>query len=357
MSLKRKKAVVQLPRHVHAVTSRGKLYYYYQEGRGTAMAGDRVRLPPDPQQPEFWVAVREAQGIGGSVPTDTVQAAVDAFLISPRYLGVTKGTQELYRRELKYACLMWGKLPMTRLQPKHVNAAMEKLAGMPGKANNLLGALRALSKWARLNDWIQSSLTEGVEAASKDGGHKPWTPIQIEAAKAHLTGAVRRGFFLELYTGQRGSDVVRLGPTFIDDDGFKLGQTKTGVEVWCPIVPELAEEMKSWERRPGPYILQADGRPYTRKRLSIHFREQTDKIPELKGATMHGLRATAVIRLRREGLTTTQIQDIVGMSLPMIERYCRFADKKTSGQAVLHKLRTAAEASCKTFGNRKTEAQ
>lgn len=331
---------MQLPSHVHAVTSRGKVYYYYQEGRGTAAAGDRVRLPSDPHQPEFWVAIREAQGIVGPVATDTVQAAVDAFLLSSRYRDVAKGTQEIYRRELKFACLLWGKLPIAQLQPKHVNAMMETLADKPGKANNVLGALRALSKWARLNDWIPASLTEGVEATTSDGGHKPWTPQQIEAGKNSLTGAVRRGFFLELYTGQRGSDVVRLGPTFVDDDGFKLGQTKTGVEVWCPIVPELAAEMATWERRPGPYLLQADGRPYTRKRLSIHFREQTEQIAELKDATMHGLRATAVVRLRREGLTTTQIQDIVGMSLPMIVRYCRFADKKTSGQAVLHKLRT-----------------
>jgi len=53
------------------------------------------------------------------------------------------------------------------------------------------------------------------------------------------------------------------------------------------------------------------------------------------GVTLHGLRSTRVIELRRAGLTTTQIQDQVGMSLAMIERYCRFADRKASGKALV----------------------
>ncbi len=85
---------------------------------------------------------------------------------------------------------------------------------------------------------------------------------------------VRRGVMLELYTGQRGSDAVRLGPTFIDDGGFDLSQIKTGRPVWCPILPELAAEIATWERKPGPYLLQDHGKPFTRKLLSKHFNEQ-----------------------------------------------------------------------------------
>jgi DNA-binding CsgD family transcriptional regulator len=58
----------------------------------------------------------------------------------------------------------------------------------------------------------------------------------------------------------------------------------------------------------------------------------------LADVTLHGLRCTAVIRLRRAGLSVGQIGDIAGMSLATIERYCRFADRKTSGQAALVQL-------------------
>jgi integrase len=74
-----------------------------------------------------------------------------------------------------------------------------------------------------------------------------------------------------------------------------------------------------------------------RKRLfEKHFAAVRDEIPELAGATFHGLRATRVIELRQRGATTSlQIQDQVGMSLQMIERYCRFADKKANGKAAV----------------------
>jgi len=59
-------------------------------------------------------------------------------------------------------------------------------------------------------------------------------------------------------------------------------------------------------------------------------------------AGVHGLRGTRVVELRQRGATTTQIQDQVGMSLPMIERYCRFADKKANGKAAVIALRRSA---------------
>jgi integrase len=151
---------------------------------------------------------------------------------------------------------------------------------------------------------------------------------------------------LYAFTGMRGSDAVRLGWTDVDKyegrEGFSLTTEKRKRDVWCPIVSELAGEMATWEKRPGPFLLQEDGRakgrPYTRALFSIHFAQARDGIPELAGVTLHGLRATAVIRLRRAGLEIGQIGDIVGMSLPMIERYCRFADRKASGKAALIKL-------------------
>jgi hypothetical protein len=123
---------------------------------------------------------------------------------------------------------------------------------------------------------------------------------------------------------QRGSDAVRIGFTDIDDDGFNLRQEKTGREVWCPIVPELAAEIATWERRPGPFLLQASGKRYTRKLFWEHFDKARVNIPELADVTLHGPRATATIRLRRAGLSVPQIGDITGMSLKTIERYCRF---------------------------------
>ena len=170
------------------------------------------------------------------------------------------------------------------------------------------------------------------------GGHKPWTTVQIELAKTKLTGTMRQGFMIYLYTGLRGVDVVRLGPTHIDDGGFDVMQKKTGLPVWVPIVSELAAEMATWEKRPGPFLRTATGKNYIRSTFWREFKQAIAEIPELKGATLHGLRCTAAIRLCDAGLEVPQISNIMGMTMQTIERYVRFADRKASGKAALMKL-------------------
>lgn len=98
-----------------------------------------------------------------------------------------------------------------------------------------------------------------------------------------------------------------------DDGGFRTRQQKTGGkigDIWCPIEEPLAAEMATWDRGrlPGPYLRQNHGKVYSRALLDKHFLEARDSIPELAGATFHGLRATRVVDLRQRGATTLQIQ-------------------------------------------------
>jgi len=65
---------------------------------------------------------------------------------------------------------------------------------------------------------------------------------------------------------------------------------------------------------------------------------------ERHGLVMHGLRATAVVRLRRDGATIPQICDMVGMSKETVEIYCRHSEQRENAlAAVLHLDRTARE--------------
>jgi len=343
MPRRKGKGTISLPKNVHKVTSRGKLYFYFQMGRGSANPGPRISLPRDPHSPEFWSAIQQACGGVVSLPADTFNAVLDEWLMHLRVSGdVTSSTVTFYEQSLQVARAAWGSLSPRGLKPLHVLALMNGMGDRPGAANNFLSSMRSFSKWARLHEHIDVNLTEGISPRKTGGGHKPWTPEQIEAAKSKLSGVIRRGVLLYLYTGMRGSDAVRLGPEHVDEGGFSLRTQKKKRDVYCPILPELEEEMRTWSATEGPYLRQDEGRaqghPYTRKLFSKHFAEQRDAIPELAGVTLHGLRCTAVIRLRRAGLSVGQISDIVGMSLPTIERYCRFADRKASGKAALEAL-------------------
>jgi hypothetical protein len=328
---------VSLPKGVHKITARAREFYYFQAGRGTKLAGPRIRLPDDPRSPEFWAALRKAQGLKDVSNLHLVAGAIDGYLAS---VTVAPDTLDHYRRSLQIAKDAWGPLPIADLRPAHVAEIMKGLAHTPAKANQFLTLMKQLSGWASTQpgDLISQSFVEGVKTYKTNGGHKPWTAEQLAAADKLLTGTVRQGYLLYRYTGQRGSDVVKLGPTLVDEGGFNLKQQKTKRDVWCPILPELAAEMNTWPRRAGPYLLQENGRPYTRKRYWEHFDEARENIPELADVTLHGLRCSAVIHLRRAGLAVPQISDIVGMSLATVQRYCRFADRKESGKAALEIL-------------------
>lgn len=329
--------MVELPKGVHRVVSRGREYFYWSPGRATKHAAKPVRLPDDPTDPRFWVALREAQGQAGAAVV-TVNDVLDRYVTHAKFLSLAAGSRAAYAKPLKILRAGFGAWDAASLRPSHIREVVEGMSDMPGAANTFLSAAKAVSSWAVARDLFSASITEGVEAYKTSGGHKPWTDAQLAAAEKHLTGMVRRGFFLLRYTGQRGSDVVRLGETYIDEGGFRITQQKTGREVWVPIDDALAAEMATWDRVAGPYLRHSRG-AYSRTLLDQYFKKQRAAIPGLAGCTLHGLRGTRVVELRRAGLTTSQIQDQVGMSLAMIERYCRFADKKISGKASVVSLR------------------
>jgi len=177
------------------VIARGREYFYFQAARGTKFAGERVKLPNDPHLPEFWAALRQAQGIVGHVPTDTIAALIDAYEMAwptlPRKLSGS--TQEQYRRSLSVVRNAWGNLRADALRPWHVQALMDGLAKTPGRANNVLDGLRAMCRWANgPRELLSRDPTLGVAHFQGGEGRKPWTPEQLRVAEEFCRNATPR---------------------------------------------------------------------------------------------------------------------------------------------------------------------
>jgi integrase len=298
-------------------------------------AAPRLALPGDPHSPEFWEAIRKAQGAERTCAPTTVNVVLDAYFASTQFGDLSEGTRDQYVSRAKVVRTVWGELPAADLRPHHVHQLMDKLGGTKAKANNVRVLLKAVSAWAIKGNMIQASWVEGIDPYKLKGGHKPWTPTQCAAAEEKLTGWLRRAYFLARYTGQRGSDVVRMGWTDIEDGMIHVIQEKTKVECWPPIESPLGAEMATWDKRPGPFVYRADGSTVTRQALDDAFLSAREKIPELAGTTPHGLRANRVIELRRKGMSALQIGDLIGMSIKMVEKYCRHADKKANAVATI----------------------
>jgi len=244
-----------------------------------------------------------------------------------------------------------GSLPLDEIRPSLVQGFFDGIADRPGKCGQAMGALKALEKFALVRDLLPRQITLGVEIAKSDGGHIPWTDEQVAIAEAHARPDLARAVTLAANTGQRGSDLVRMCWTDIDVfrgvRGIYVKSTvKVGIQVFLPIPAELEAAMQTWQREPGPFLRRLDGRPWARKDLTMTWMWERRRNPALAEhraipLVLHGLRGYACVRLRRAGATESQIADAVGMSVKMVDKYCRFSIQKENAVAAIHHLSRA----------------
>ena len=220
-----------------------------------------------------------------------------------------------------------------------MQAFFDGIADRPGKQKVTLTALKQIEAWAIVRELLPRQITLGVQINHSKGGHIPWTEAQVAFAQTNTRPDLARAVTLGAFTGQRGGDLVRMCTTDIEVyngiTGINVVQQKTKRALWVPILPQLAAAMDTWERLPGPFLRRLDGRPWKRDDLTDHWEREREKHPELAGLVLHGLRGHACVQLRRAGCNGAQIADMVGMSVPMVERYCRFSAQRENATAAV----------------------
>jgi len=274
-------------------------------------------------------------------------------MASPKFQGYSPATREVWGRELRLAERpdTLGAISVNILRPALVQAFIDGLSDRPGKQAAALAALRQVERWAIVRDLLSQPITTGVEFTQSHDGHKPWTDEQVRLAETHARLELARVVTVAANTGQRGSDLVKMRWTDLEVynglTGINVCQVKTRRQIWVPITQELSAAMAGWERRPGFILLRPTGIPWTRKALTWAWIVERDSNPALRplaGLVLHGLRATACVRLLRAGANTRQIADMVGMSEPIVGRYCRFSvQRENASAAVLLLDRTSRE--------------
>lgn len=307
------------------------------------------------------------------VVADTVKAAsfasvVHAFIASEKFKALASSTQDHYRRYLLIAAHpdVLGKVPVGVVRPSVIQRLLDSFADRPGAQHIIHTALRSLEEWAVVRDLLPFPIMTGTKCVQSDGGHQPWNERQVAMAEHHARPAVSRIVTMAVNTGQRGGDLVKMRWSDIEKvqgrPGINVVQQKTGKQLWVPFTDGLQAAIEGWERRPGFILLKDDGQPYgNRKQLSMAWERDRDGNPELAscaGLVLHGLRATAVVRLRQAGVPSPMIADMVGMSVTMIERYCRLSNQKDNAMAAIHYLnRTTSERAGLSVSERPTKTR
>jgi integrase len=345
------------PKYVHGFIDRhGKPRFYFRR------AGfKRVPLPGLPWSPEFMEAYEQALAgqptpIGAErVKPGTLRALAVSYFASPAFRTTRPSTQYTYRNIIDRLCAEHGDKRVALLQRDHVVRLLAARANTPRTANALRQSLRALMQHAVALGLLADDPTRDVRKipTAKGEGYHSWTESEIaQFEQRHPVGSrARLAFALLLYTGQRRSDVVRMGHQHIKDGGICVRQQKTGREVWIPVhdalVPIIADASGNLT-----FLLTDQGKPYTAAGFGNWFRDQC-RAAGLHGCSAHGLRKAAARRLAEAGCSTHEIAAITGhASLKEVARYTEAADRKRLAQSAMAKIRTLSGKPDETFAKK-----
>jgi integrase len=353
----------------------GKLRRYFHR-RG----GKDIPLPGLPGSAEFMAAYQAALD-GSEMPFEigasrtvagTVGALVTAYLdctpssTSP-FKTLAPETQRTRRNILENfhaaKCDLpsfpniktQGDLPLYRvvgdkrvllLTREHMQRIVNRKSGTPWAQRNFLITVRAMFQWAASEGRIPDDPTLGVNRVkAKSTGYKTWSEAEIERFEAkHPIGTrARLAFALLLHTGQRRSDVVRMGPRDIHDGVLTIDQGKTEgndeAHLEIPVHPKLREIIDATPTvGVRTFLVTSYGKPYTAPGFGNWFRELCDEA-DCPDVSAHGLRKATARRLAEIGCTAHEIAAITGhASLSEVGRYTKAAERKRLARAAMKKL-------------------
>ena len=189
--------------------------------------GRKIRIKERWGTPAFLDAYRDALAAmelpnvvsmrrGAAAKVGSFRWLVEQYYRSGDFKQLASRTQCVRRGILDGLCERHGDKPCARLEARHIRTLRDEKVGLPGAANSRLRAIRHLFKWA-CDDTVR--LAEGNPARDvpyvKSGsqGFHPWSMEEVrQFEECHPVGTrARLALALLLSTGQRRSDVVRLG--------------------------------------------------------------------------------------------------------------------------------------------------
>jgi integrase len=320
---------------------------------GIPYAGDfmqryHVALDGDAQQLQEFKDARVGPG--------TIDEVIVNFYRSTDFAKLKASTKKVRRNMLERFREQHGKKRVALLTPAHIKAILGDMAERPGAANGLLKALRVLLRHAVDMGLLRDNPARNVRkfAVNTEGFHS-WTDDDLAAYEArHERGSkAHLALSLLLYTGQRRSDVVRMGWQHINGELLSVIQDKTGVVLRVPMHPRLAATIENMPRNNLTFLLTEAGAPFSAAGFGNWFRDRCNEAG-LPHCSAHGLRKACATRLANAGCTTEQIKSVTGhKTLTEVARYTKAADQERNAkQALANLLRSESEQTCPTSAPR-----
>lgn len=300
-------------------------------------------LPWSPKFMEVYEAALSGQplqvGASRSKP-GTVSAAISGYYHDQSFLTLAPSTQRPLRGILEHFRAEHGDKRIALLQRQHISMLLKSKKRFA--ARHWLKAIRGLMKYAVEIGLRHDNPTVSVKLPSlKTDGYHTWTEAEIEQFQAHHKAGTRArlALMLLLHTGQRRSDVVRMGRQHVREGVLHVRQQKTGIELAIPLHPALASVITEPPAEHLTLLPTQTGKPFSAAGFGNWFRDRCNEAG-LPHCSAHGLRKAAARRLAEAGCTVHEIAAITGhASLNEVQRYTKAADQARLARAAMNKAR------------------
>ena len=336
MSTRRLKYVEPVPK------KNGNVYFYFRRH------SKRTPLPGAYNSPEFleaYWALRNGNTAKVEIGAErtkpgTVNAAVVAFY---RHHSFTKNkpiTQQTDRNILEAFRAKHGNKRIALLQEQHIEVMLGEKAGTPSAQRNLLRILRVLLDVAVRLKMRRDNPAGGIKLNPiKTSGYHSWTEAELRQYEArHPVGTkARLALDLLLYTAERRTDVVALGPPHMRNGRFIYTASKNGAEMDIPVAEPLAATIAATPMiGVKTFLVTHYGKPFTAAGFGNWFRDRCNEAG-LPHCSAHGLRKAFLRRMAEAGCSEDYIASISGhRDYREIRTYVQAANKQkmaTDGMA------------------------
>lgn len=307
----------------------------------------RAVLPGLPWSPEFMAAYEKAKegersiGKSKTVP-GSVSALVASYYETPDYKGLSVTTKATYRGIIERFRAEHGDKRVAKIQREHIKHLVAAKSETPMAANNLLRMVRMLMKHAMDTDLRRDDPTAGIRRIkNRSQGFQTWEEEHIAAFEQHHKRGTRAhlAMSLLLHTGQRRSDVIRMGRQHIRNGVMMVTQQKTGADVGIPVHADLQAAIAHAPKDNLTFLVTAQGAAFTPAGFTNWFRDMVKEAGLPDGLSPHGLRKAICRRLAEAGCTPHEIMAISGhKTLKEVTRYTVAANRQRLAQRAMGAL-------------------
>lgn len=348
-----KKTKINLPRGVIRDIGPDKKERFYFRRAGQK----KIRITGVPWTPSFMAQYQSATGgveYKQPIPPKrrgTFTWLCDQYFSSAEFkkLDVDK-TQKTRRSTLLNICseptvpggkLLMGDVNLSAWNKNAVRAMRDRVAQQPERATARVKAMRQVFGYGIEADLCESNPARDVKYLSTGTeGFHAWTVEEIEKFEKRWTIGTRErlAFALLLYTGQRLSDIIALGPHNVKDGWLHLTQhknrNKKPVHVQIPIRPELQHILDKTKTGTDTFLHNTFGKPYLANTFNWFFAEAC-KAAGVPGRA-HGLRKAFASQLAELGSSENEIMSLTGhQTSKEVTRYTKAARQRVMAEKAM----------------------